>query len=66
MKSILLLALILIFGGLANAQSSLSISAPTIWSNIKVKDNWTPPTTPPLGLVKVVPHLLRGYCVGCL
>ena len=31
---------------LANAQSSLSISAPTIWSNIKVKDNWTPPTAP--------------------
>lgn len=28
------------------AQSSLSISVPIIWSNVKVKDNWTPTTAP--------------------
>ena len=27
-------------------QSSLSVSIPTIWSNVSVKDNWTPPTAP--------------------
>ncbi|WP_339700966.1 hypothetical protein [Algoriphagus aquimarinus] len=27
-------------------QSSLSVSFPTIWSNVKVMDNWTPPTAP--------------------
>jgi hypothetical protein len=27
-------------------QSSLSVSFPMIWSDVKVKDNWTPPTAP--------------------
>ncbi len=27
-------------------QSNLSVSFPMIWSSVKVKDNWTPPTAP--------------------
>jgi hypothetical protein len=30
----------------SKGQSSLSLSFPMIWSDVKVKDNWTPPTAP--------------------
>ncbi|MBX2947605.1 MAG: hypothetical protein KF725_17375 [Cyclobacteriaceae bacterium] len=30
----------------SSGQSNLSVSVPVIWSEVKVKDNWTPPTAP--------------------
>jgi hypothetical protein len=41
-----IVAIYLLFSFASYGQSSLSISAPTIWSSVKVKDNWTPPTAP--------------------
>ena len=39
-----IVAICLLFSFVSYGQSSLSISIPTIWSNVKVKDNFTPPT----------------------
>ncbi len=46
MRAILLFAFLFMWTNIVHAQSSLSISVPMIWSNVKVKDNWTPPTAP--------------------
>lgn len=34
------------FSFFAGAQSNISISVPVIWSDIKIKDNWTPSSAP--------------------
>ncbi|MBS1559812.1 MAG: hypothetical protein JST69_13915 [Bacteroidetes bacterium] len=46
MRLILFLVLCCITSFTAKGQSSLSVSMPVIYSNVKVKDNWTPPTAP--------------------
>src|SRR5687768_222714 len=46
MKHLLLTSLTVLLAGTSWGQSSLSLSAPMIWGNVKVKDNWTPSTAP--------------------
>jgi len=45
-KNRLTITFCLLFSFTSYGQSSLSLSAPVIWSKVKVKDNWTPPTAP--------------------
>jgi hypothetical protein len=44
--SIAILAVCTLVSFISNGQSSLSVSFPMIWSDVKVKDNWTPSTAP--------------------
>lgn len=39
-------AIFLLISCTSYGQRSLSVTVPTIWSNVKVKDNWTPATAP--------------------
>lgn len=51
--------LCLLFSVASWGQSSLSLSAPVIWSDVKVKDNWTPPTA--VGYKKFLDGTAFGY-----
>ncbi|MBX2965149.1 MAG: hypothetical protein KF845_03320 [Cyclobacteriaceae bacterium] len=46
MKKKIIITICLLFSFTSYGQSTLSVSAPAIWSNVKVKNNWTPPTAP--------------------
>ena len=44
MKSIFLLATMILLPLASNGQSSLTLSTPILWSNVSFVNNWSPPT----------------------